>query len=246
MPDLWETTLNTTLNHFKVEDDKGIFGGHAAKFGEVPFAGGPRGGTFLSKGAFKRTLNNRNKPFPVLWNHDTDKPIGSTLKINEDSVGLRFQAQLNLDLDLAKEVFSNIKAGVVDEMSIGFTIKKSLFDEDTESETIKEVQLFEISPVTIAANPDATITEVMSAIKSGEHSESDIVEMIMDSGIDTEKLIQALSVKDTSNDTLDTDSHNVSNSLPAHLLTEIMRARRSIKRSNDYGKKRLSNMGWEA
>lgn len=150
---------------FSDDTDRGIFSGYAAVFGEVPHAYNPYGGKIvLSSGAFQKTLNERSKPFKVLWNHNANVPIGNTTEIAEDGRGLKFSAQLNMDLQAAREVFSNLKAGVVDEMSIGFDIKKYEQNNETGDIDIKEVRLKEISPVSFPANPAAQISSVMSSM----------------------------------------------------------------------------------
>lgn len=155
-----DTCDATTLS---VSDEtKGIFGGYAAVWGEVPFTPGPKGGTFLEPSAFKRTLNARNgKPFPVLWQHDSDKPFARTVDISEDSKGLRFSAKANLNTRLGREAFSDIDEGIITEMSIGFNVIQQKNDNDELH--IHEVRLHELSAVTFAANPAAEITESFSA-----------------------------------------------------------------------------------
>lgn len=189
---MWDSTTTASLDLQHLDAPQGIFGGYAAKFGVIPFAGGYHDEVILARGAFRKTLLERKKPFPVLWNHDRANPIGKTLEISEDSIGLRFQAQLNLDLLLAKDVFSNIRAGVVDEMSIGFSSVKD--EEDGKKLTIKEARLFELSPVSIAANPEATINEVMSAYDDDPEVWEKIRALLanepLDSTHDAEPLIQ--------------------------------------------------------
>jgi HK97 family phage prohead protease len=156
--------LACEFEYFSSDEDEGIFSGHAATWGKVPFARGPRGGTFLQKGAFTQTLKQTKKPFKVLWNHRHDEVIGNTLSIAEDKKGLLFSAQLNLDIQRGRETFSNIKKKIIDEMSIGFETTKEEEDNEKETRTIKEVKLWEISPVAFPADPTAQITEAHSAL----------------------------------------------------------------------------------
>ena len=150
-----DTCDSTTL---AVSDSaKGIFEGYAAVWGEVPFTIGPRGGTFLEPGTFKKTLKERKEPYPVLWYHKEDQPFAKTISINEDSKGLAFSAQANLDKTLGREVFSDIEGGYVKEMSIGFNPIKVEEDSNKEELHIREVKLNELSAVTFAANPKARI-----------------------------------------------------------------------------------------
>lgn len=162
--DITQLSVVPDISFSKEDEDKGIFSGYAAVFGLVENAWNPYGGgVYLESGAFKKTLSERKTPFKVLWNHNTDLPIGNTLDISEDNRGLKFSAKLNLDIRTAREVFSNIKAGVVDEMSIGFTPIKYAKDDETGDVTFNEVRLSEISPVSFPANPAARISSVMNA-----------------------------------------------------------------------------------
>jgi len=56
-----------------------------------------------------------------------------------------------------------MRDGVVTELSIGYRVVKGVFDKDAEVYRIKELQLWEYSPVTWAANDLAVVTGVKAA-----------------------------------------------------------------------------------
>ena len=65
-----------------------------------------------------------------------------------------------MDLQLARDVFSNVKFGAIGGLSIGFITAKDDFDEKTGVRLIKEVRLFEVSVVTFPANELALIDSI--------------------------------------------------------------------------------------
>ena len=124
----------------------------------------------IHKGAFQKSIN---ESFPsgkikVLWQHQD--PIGLPLEMTEDSKGLFVRAKVS-KTRLGDEALELMSDRVVDRMSIGFSIpqNKSEFDEKG-TRHIREIKLFEFSPVTFPANESALITGVKNirdAIRRG-------------------------------------------------------------------------------
>ena len=79
----------------------------------------------------------------------------------EDSKGLYVEGKIS-KTRLGDEALELMRDGVVDRMSIGFSIPngKSDWDDSMMVRRIKEVKLFEFSPVTFPANEAAVITSV--------------------------------------------------------------------------------------
>ena len=94
----------------------------------------------------------------LLHGHDYSKPLASvkagTLKLEVDEIGLKFEATLT-DTSYAKDVYENIKAGIVDSMSFGFEVGLDSFEEDEEGTVTRSIEnmkaLHEISTVTVPA-----------------------------------------------------------------------------------------------
>ena len=114
-------------------------------------------------GAFTESL--ANKLPKGVWMHDWMQPIARTIEAKElqpgdallpDSIknlgGLWVKAQFNLETQIGKEAFSNIKAGIIDEFSIGYSVKKWSYDEDTNVWDLNQLDLYEWSPVLVGAN----------------------------------------------------------------------------------------------
>lgn len=108
-----------------------------------------------------------NNPMPLLWQHRSDKPVGTVTFDKPTKNGITFEAKLaNIDepgalKDRIDEAWQSVKSGLVRAVSIGFRAIEYAFIEGggirfTESEVL------ELSLVTIPANADATISSIKS------------------------------------------------------------------------------------
>jgi HK97 family phage prohead protease len=131
------------------------FEGYASVFGNADAHD-----DIMIQGAFKKTLDE-SKRVKVLWQHDPWQVIGKPTAMSEDSKGLHVKAKIS-NTTLGRDVVQLLKDGVIDELSIGFNTIKDEFDNKTGKRYIKEVKLWEFSPVTFAANELAGITGVKS------------------------------------------------------------------------------------
>jgi HK97 family phage prohead protease len=140
----------------KATGDDGSFEGYGSVFGNVDSYG-----DIVDKGAFTKTLHDRGNKVKLLWQHDSTQPIGVFTSLSEDSVGLKFTGQLNLDVQKGAEAYSLLKQGALDGMSIGYCpIQWSVDSKDASITHLNEVMLFEISLVTFPANEEATVSSV--------------------------------------------------------------------------------------
>jgi len=119
-----------------------------------------RMGDIFSAGAFDKWIKeNKGKPLPMLWQHCHDKPIGTWDSITSDSKGLYVSGSINTQISWAKDAYEATKSGLVTGLSIGFDPKKHSRLKDGGFE-FQESGLFEVSLVTVPANPKAEITDV--------------------------------------------------------------------------------------
>lgn len=107
-------------------------------------------------------------PIPLLWQHDSSKPIGHVMSAAVKSDGIRIKAKLvKMDepgalRERLEEAWQSIKAGLVRGLSIGFNpIEHSQID-NTYSYRFSKWEWLELSAVTIPANADASIQTVKS------------------------------------------------------------------------------------
>ncbi len=151
----------------------GLFIGYASIFDVID-----RHREQVAKGAFQNSLNvwkEQGQMPKMLWQHDVKNPIGFWHSIVEDERGLLVKGQFLLDLQQGREAYSLLKNGVVDGLSIGFMSKKSRQDTIKKTRVLEEVDLYEISLVTFAANPLAKVTDV----KGVDEEEEELVREIM-------------------------------------------------------------------
>lgn len=112
-------------------------------------------------GAFASSLKSSRR-VKLLWNHDHNQVIGKITQLKEDDYGLWFSAQLNLAISKGNEVYQLVKAGDVNQLSIGFTITKSRPSNSATQRLLEQLDLWEISVVTFPANEKAQINEIKS------------------------------------------------------------------------------------
>jgi HK97 family phage prohead protease len=147
----------------KVDDlsDQGTFTGYGSIFGNVDSYG-----EVVEPGAFAKSLSRhaKEKTLPLmLWQHDTREPIGVWEDLSEDTKGLKGNGRLVLETSRGSEVHALLKAGAVRGLSIGYRIIKA--EPDTNNNAVlrlKELDLYEISVVSLPANRRATVTSVKS------------------------------------------------------------------------------------
>ena len=138
--------------------DDGRFAGYASVFGIVDAQR-----DIVRSGAFRRSLKSRSGPVQLLWQHQWNEPIGIIEKIFEDARGLYVEGRLLMDVARAKEAFALLKAGVMKGLSIGYTVKSYRRDPDSGVRELLELDLWEVSLVTMPANAAAQVTVVKQA-----------------------------------------------------------------------------------
>lgn len=136
--------------------EEGVIEGYASIFNNVD-----HGGDKVMPGAFAEGLNKARqagRTVKMLWNHDSSQPIGVWEDLAEDGRGLRGTGRLVMDVPKAREVHALMKAGAVGGLSIGYQTVKS--EPEGNIRLLKQVELFEISPVTFPMNERAKISSV--------------------------------------------------------------------------------------
>jgi len=113
-----------------------------------------RSGDIIASDAWKKkgALANYLKNPIVLAFHDPAQPIGKTIDHEAVDNGLKITAKIS---KLASNIISLIKEGILSAFSVGFMIKDADFDPKSGIFMIKELELFEVSVVSIPANQNA-------------------------------------------------------------------------------------------
>lgn len=143
----------------------GSFTGYASRFNAEPDCYGD----VIARGAFAPSIaaHTDAATWPLmLWQHDTSEPIGVWTEIREDADGLFVRGELILETARGREAHALLKARALNGLSIGFRVIK---DERRNGggRLIKQVELLEISIVSLPALSAARVTDVKSA-KAGE------------------------------------------------------------------------------
>ncbi|WP_198328405.1 HK97 family phage prohead protease [Psychrobacter faecalis] len=105
-------------------------------------------------------------PMPLLWQHKHNEPIGEVTAATVTSDGIEITAtivKIEDDGPLKNridEAWQSIKSGLVKGLSIGFRLLEYQYLDDSYGLHIKEWEWYELSAVTIPANPDGKITSV--------------------------------------------------------------------------------------
>ena len=126
--------------------------------------------------AFEDTIKQYMTNPIVLLQHDMDKPIGTVIEASIDEKGLFIKARITEDTD---GVFSKLKNWVLRTFSIWYRVKDFETEENTDAEwnyvftnIIKALELFEISLVSVPANPFALVKSFDSCFKAEEEIET--------------------------------------------------------------------------
>jgi HK97 family phage prohead protease len=144
---------------FSEPDEVGLFTGVASVFGELDQMGDQ-----VQAGAFRKSLaaHKRSGRMPLmLWSHQLDQPIGRWTDIRETAEGLVVKGKLLLDVGRAREVYAMLREKVADGLSIGFRTVDSVRTKT--GRLLKEIDLAEISLVTLPALASARVTAVKSS-----------------------------------------------------------------------------------
>lgn len=152
----------------KADGEAGEFTGYGSVFGNVDSYGDR-----IEPGAFKASLATRMPK--LVWQHDIYQPIGRWLEAKEDERGLFLRGKLSLGVGKGREAYELLKDGALDGLSIGYRTKSAVNDGNIR--VLKEIDLWEVSLVTIGANSEALVTGVKS-----DMNESDLEDILRSQG----------------------------------------------------------------
>jgi HK97 family phage prohead protease/HK97 family phage major capsid protein len=129
------------------EDSSLIIKGYASTINK------DRVGDVIEKDAWKKGgLNNYLKNPVILAYHDHKRPIGRMVDYSIDEVGLKITAKIS---KAAGDITDLIKDGVLQAFSVGVRVKDADYDNNTDTFLIKDVELHEVSIVSVPANQDS-------------------------------------------------------------------------------------------
>lgn len=157
-----QRVMRTASTQFNTRDDNGKLAieGYFAVFDSV-YEIAPGMTESIAQGAFDNTLSGDIR---ALINHDTTLVLGrtkaGTLQLRTDSHGLWGHIDINPNDTDAMNLYNRVQRGDVDQCSFGFDIlnEETDYREDGSIHwTIKEVELYEVSPCTFPAYAETSI-----------------------------------------------------------------------------------------
>jgi len=127
-----------------------------------------RSGDIIEQAAWlKGGMDNYLKNPIVLAYHNHSKPIGTTVDYSITDKGLEVVAEIS---SAAGDVYSLIKDGILKTFSVGFSIKDADYDREDDVFYIKDLELLEISVVSVPANQDSTFS-IAKALGDEDYAE---------------------------------------------------------------------------
>ena len=162
IPQRTNRKMRTASTEFQTRDDNGNLAieGYFAVFNSI-YQIAPGLSESIAPGAFDNTLSGDIR---ALINHDTTLVLGrtkaNTLQLRTDAHGLWGHIDINPNDTDALNLYNRVQRGDVDQCSFGFNIlnEETDFREDGSVHwTIKEVELFEVSPCTFPAYEETNI-----------------------------------------------------------------------------------------
>ncbi|HEY4288261.1 MAG TPA: HK97 family phage prohead protease [Puia sp.] len=142
---------------FQEDLNNRIINGYLATWGTVNDYGEK-----VIKGAFSKSIQERgpnsNSKYKILflWMHDMKDPLAQFDELVEDDYGLRFRTKPLDDVPNADRCIKQIRSGTLNQFSYGFDYvwDKVEWDSSDDSLVLKEVDLWEGSPVSIGADTE--------------------------------------------------------------------------------------------
>jgi len=116
---------------------------------------------YVTRGAFTKTLKD-GADVRLLFDHDgapLARTKSGTLRLSEDSRGLKVEAELDPANPLAQQIMSALRRGDLNQMSFAFRTIKDSWNTDRSVRQLREVQLYDVSVVTYPAYEE-TIAEL--------------------------------------------------------------------------------------
>jgi len=165
------------------DDEKGELEGFGAVMGSLDAYE-----EIIDLGAFDRSLAEHKGRIALCWQHDWHEPIGKPDEIREvgrDELpqglvdrfpeatgGLYFKSQV-VDTRRGQDAKALLRAGAIDELSIGYDFydDNGFYEGEDGYRHLREIQLFEFSLVTMAAQPAAQVVSYKSEPMEGEPAE---------------------------------------------------------------------------
>ena len=138
-----------------------------------------RSGDVVTAEAWAKGVENFRRNPVMLYQHKHDTPIGRIDKIQVDKKGIFVEGSVSEAAEKLHGVQTLIKDGALKSFSVGFRVKDGKYNREDDSMTITDVELLEISVVSVPCNQDS-----LFSIRKSFDSEQDYKEFV--TSIDTD------------------------------------------------------------
>ena len=192
-------------------DQSATIAGYAGIFG-VEYDTGRGFTESIDVRAFNKSLNER-KDLAVVWSHDVDRVLGTqesgTARFAVDERGLRYEADLDLLDPDGISAWRKISTGKVTHSSFGFKVVKDKWEKRDRApahRVLKEVRLFEVSPVLFPSSmsTEVDVKRAASSFAEYRHADPDTIEKAMRDG----DLAEALAEETTEEPSPEPETHS--------------------------------------
>jgi HK97 family phage prohead protease len=152
---------NVELRAFELRDEEYIVEGYATTFDDPYLLLEFDGVKYFEK--ISRDAFSEADMSDVIFLYDHEGMVfarlsNNTLTLELDDKGLKVRADLSSTTQ-SREMFEAIKTGLVTKMSWAFTVREDAWDDVTNTRTILKVKkVYDVSAVSIPANPDTSIS----------------------------------------------------------------------------------------
>jgi HK97 family phage prohead protease/HK97 family phage major capsid protein len=114
-----------------------------------------RSGDVVTAEAWAKGVENFRRNPIMLYQHKHDCPIGKFDKITIDKKGIYVEGTVSEAAERTHGLHTLIKDGALKSFSVGFRVKDGKYNRTTDSTTITDVELLEISIVSVPCNQDS-------------------------------------------------------------------------------------------
>src|SRR6056300_359290 len=142
-------------------------------------------GDVVMPGAVKSGF--KNNQVPMVWSHKWDMPIGKGTIAQDDDKAV-FKGEFFMDTESGKEAYNLVKnMGDMQQWSFGYKVNDSDFGkakdkggDDTNARYLKDLTVYEVSPVLVGANQDTytlaikSNTELLKEITNEKNGEEEV------------------------------------------------------------------------
>ena len=130
-----------------------------------------RAGDIIPATAWAKGVDNYRKNPVLLYQHDHAKPIRRVDKVTVDKKGIYVEAAVSEAAETLHGVQTLISDGALKSFSVGFRVKDGHYDSESDTMSITDVELLEISIVSVPCNQESLFSVRKNFENDNEYQE---------------------------------------------------------------------------